>query len=83
MVAAAAVERPERCLSAVCEMVVMSKAVACKGEPDAVGACGWSGSWGRMWLSACSGQCPCPKRAGAVAVAAGSDSSSTAAIGRP
>ena len=77
-------ERPERWLPAVCgmvvcEMVVMS--MACKGGPDAVGGCGWSGPWGRMRLSVCSGQCPRPKRA--VAVAASSDSNSIAAIGRP
>ena len=41
VVVAAAVERLERWLP--CEMVVTSRAMACKGEPDAVGACGWSG----------------------------------------
>ena len=46
MVAVAAVGRKERRLAAVCEMVVMSKAVACRGEPDAVGACEWNGTWG-------------------------------------
>ena len=60
MVAVAAVGRKERCLAAVCEMLVMSKAVACRGEPGAVGACEWSGSWGHSRLSACSGQCQCP-----------------------
>ena len=59
--AVAAVGRRERCLTAVCELLVMSKAVACRGEPDAVGACGWNGSWGRRRLSVCSGWYPCLK----------------------
>ena len=44
VVVAAGVERLKRWLPAVCVMVVcetgvMSRAMACKGEPDAVGAC--------------------------------------------
>ena len=86
MVVAAAVERPEMWLPAVCEMVVcgmvvMSRAMACKGGRDAVDACGWSGPWGRMLLSVCNGQCPRPKRA--VAGAASNDSNNIAAIGHP
>ena len=44
MVAVAAVGRKERCLAAMCEMLVMSKAVACRDEPDAVDAYEWNGS---------------------------------------
>ena len=57
-------------------MVVMSRAMACKGGSDAVGACGWSGPWGHMRLSVCNGQCPRPKRA--VAGAASNDSNNIA-----
>ena len=44
VVVAAGVERLKRWLPAVCVMVVcetgvMSRAMGCKGEPDAVGAC--------------------------------------------
>ena len=77
MVAVAAVGRKERCLAAVCEMVVMSKAVACRGEPDAVGACEWNGPWGHRWLSACIGRRLCPRQADAVAAGVGSGSSNT------
>ena len=65
----------------VCGMVVMSRVMACKGGPDAVGACGWSGPWGRMRLLVCNGQCPRLKRA--VADAANNDSNNIAAIGHP
>ena len=77
MVAVAAVERKERCLAAVCEMVATSKAVACRGEPDAVGACEWNGPWGHRWLSACIGRRLCPRQADAVAAGVGSGSSNT------
>ena len=84
----AAVGRRERCLAvmclaAMCELAVMSKAVACRGEPDAVGACEWNGSWGHRQLSACSGRYLCPWQAGAVAAGVSSGSSNTVATGRP
>ena len=61
---------------------VWSMVVACKDEVDAVGACGWSGSWGRKRWSACSGHCLSPEQA-AVADASNNDSSNTVAIGHP
>ena len=86
MVVAVAVERLERWLPAVCEMVVcetgvMSRAMACKGEPDAVGACEQSGPWGHRRLSVCNGRCLRSKRA--VADAASNDSNNIAATGHP
>ena len=87
VVAAAAVEKletwwPVVCGMGVCGLVVLSMAVACKDEVDAVGACGWSGSWGRKRWSACSGHCLSPEQA-AVADASNNDSSNTVAIGHP
>ena len=80
------VERPEMWWRAVCEMVVCvlvvaSMSVVCKDEVDAVGACGWSGPWGRRRSSVCSGQCPSPGQA--VADASSNDSSNIVAIGHP
>ena len=68
VVPAAAVEKletwwPVVCGMVVCGLVVLSMAVACKDEVDAVGACGWSGSWGRKRWSACSGHCLSPEQA--------------------